>query len=94
MIFVTLYYINITSCDFFLISTGSGIGSKYLTFLDLGLQAYTFSNVDDGTLEVELPSTIYVGINTFHSLHVRITHYLLQYYICFYFHLDKLKWVS
>ena len=78
--FLTFYYLNNTTYDnCFLILTGSGLGSKYLTFLDLGLQTNIFSNVDDGTIAVELPSTFYVGAYTFHSLHVRISYYLMQY---------------
>ena len=63
--FVNLYYINFSTYDFFLISTGSGIGSKYLTFLDLGLQAHIVKNIDDGSIAVELPSTFYIGKHTF-----------------------------
>ena len=78
--FLTFYYLNITNNgNVFLILTGSGLGSKYLTFLDLGLQTNIISNVDDSTIAVELPSTFYVGAYTFHSLHVRISHYLIQY---------------
>ena len=56
----------------FLISTGSGMGSKYLTFLHLGSQANTFRNVDDGTIAVGLPSAFNIGKNTYHTLYVRI----------------------
>ena len=55
----------------FLISTGSGMGPKYLTFLDLGSQTNTFRNVDDGTIAVGLPSAINIGSNTYHTLYVR-----------------------
>ena len=92
--FVYLHYINFNTYDFFLISTGSGMGSKYLTFLDLGLQAHIFRNIDDGTIAVELPSTFYIGKHTFHNLNVRFSQYLLQHHIRFYFDIDKLKWVS
>ena len=63
---------NITT--FFLVLTGSGMESKYLTFFDLGIQANIFSNIDDGSIAVELPSTFYAGNHTFHILNVRFSH--------------------
>ena len=56
------------------------MGPKYLTFLDLGSQANTFKNVDDGTITVQLPSTFDIGKNTYHSLYVRfITSFVVSY---------------
>ena len=64
----------------FLISIGSGMGLKYLTFIDLGSQANTFRNVDDGTIAVELPSAFNIGKNTYHTLYVRIiTSFVVSY---------------
>ena len=51
--------------------SGSGIGFKYLTFLEVGLQTNIFRNVDDGTVTVELPSALNIGRQTFHTLYVR-----------------------
>ena len=78
----------------FFTSTGSGMGSKYLTFLDLGLQTNLFNNVDDGTIAIELPSPLNVGGQLFHSLNVRFSHHISWYHNDLYFDLDKLKWVS
>ena len=47
------------------------MSSKYLTFLDLGLQANVFSNIDDGTRAVGLPSLFIFGRSTYHTLYVR-----------------------
>ena len=47
------------------------MGSKYLTFLDLGLQTNVFSNIDDGTRAVGLPSSFNFGRSTYHTLYVR-----------------------
>ena len=47
------------------------MGSKYLTFLDLGSQTNIFSNIDDGTRIVGLPSSFNIGKNTYHTLYVR-----------------------
>ena len=55
------------------LESGSGIGFKYLTFLDVGLQANIFRNVDDGTIAVELPSALNIGRQSFHTLYVRFT---------------------
>ena len=47
------------------------MGSKYLTFLNLGSQTNTFRNVDDGTIAVQLPSTFNIGKNSYYTLYVR-----------------------
>ena len=60
--------------------SGSGIGFKYLTFLDVGLQTNIFSNVDDDTKVVELPSALNIGGQTFHTLYVR-SFYNLWYHV-------------
>ena len=52
--------------------TGSGMGSNYLTFLDLGLQTNIFRNVDDSSREVRLPSSFNIGRSTYHILYVRL----------------------
>ena len=79
---------------FFLISTGSGMDFKYLTFLDLGSQTNIFNNVDDGVIAIELPSTLNVGKYIFNSLNVRLNPHISWYHISLYFDLGKLKWVS
>ena len=50
--------------------SGSGMESKYLKFLDLGLKSSIFKNVDDRTLEVELPTALQMEGNTFHTLYI------------------------
>lgn len=42
---------------------------KYLKFIDL--QGKIFSNVDDQTIEVELPSTFIIGRNIYNTSYVR-----------------------
>ena len=68
------------------------MSSKYLTILDLGSQTNIFSNIDDGTRIDGLPSSFNIGKNTYHTLYVRFSCYLLWYNIGFYFNVDKLKW--
>ena len=60
--------------------------SKYLKFLDLGLQANIFRNVDDRTIDVELPTTLQIGGSTFHTLYVRFSGIIFSVY----FGVDKL----
>ena len=56
------------------------MGPKYLTFLDLGSQANTFRNVDDGTIAVQLPSPFNIGKNSYYTLYVRfITSFVVSY---------------
>ena len=43
------------------------MGFKYLTFLDLDLQANIFNNIDDGTRAVGLPSSFNIGRSTYHT---------------------------
>ena len=62
--------------------------SKYLTFLDFGLHADIFRNVDDGTRAVWLPSIFSIGIYTFHILYVRFNCKFLYYSVII--DLDKL----
>ena len=45
--------------------TGSGTGSEYLTFLDLSQHTNVFSNVDDGSRLIKLPSAFHLGGLTF-----------------------------
>ena len=52
-----------------------------MTFLDVGLQANIFRNVDDGTIAVELPSALNIGRQSFHTLYVRFTFYNLWHHI-------------
>ena len=68
--------------------SGSGIHSIYLKFLDICPDASIFKNDNDGTDEVELPSTIYIGRRIYHTLYVKI-YSIMLYYISLYFHLDK-----
>ena len=63
----------------------SGIGFKYLTFLDFGLQTNIFRNVDDGTVAVGLPSALSIGNQSFHTLYVRFTFYNCSIIFCFLF---------
>ena len=64
--------------------------SKYLKFLDLGLQTNIFRNVDDRTIEVELPTTLQIGGSTFHTLYVRFSCCLCGIIFSVYFGVDKL----
>ena len=57
-------------------ASGSGMESKYLKFLHLGLQANIFKSVDDHTTTVQLPSTFQMGESTFFSLYVRFSFYI------------------
>ena len=77
-----------------LISTGSEKEFKYLTMLDLGQQSNIFSNVDDDTIAVELPSTLNIRKQNFSTLNVRFSHHLLWYNINLYFDIGKLEWIS
>ena len=59
------------------IYVGSGSGSTVnLVFLDLGSLANVFSNVDDGTRLVNLPSTFYIGNRNFLTSYVRFSDYV------------------
>ena len=69
--------------------SGSGMESKYLKFLDLVLKSSIFRNVDC-TLEVELPTTLQMGGNTFHTLCVRFSCCLCGIIFSGFFDLDKL----
>ena len=60
------------------------MNSKYLVFLDLGLQTNIFNNIDDGTRFVGLPSSFNIGRSAYHTLYVRFSCYLLWYDISFY----------
>ena len=51
----------------------------YLKFLD-DKQAKIFRNVDDSSIEVELPSSFIIGRNTYLSLYVRFNCYLFMWY--------------
>ena len=55
--------------------SGSGTGSEYLTFLDLSPYTNMFSNVDDDSRLIRLPSAFHFGELTF-----------LTSYVRFYFH--------
>ena len=70
--------------------SGSGIGSEYLAFIDLGIQTNIFSNIDDGTRAVGLPSAFSIGRHTYNTLYVRCSYSLLSYHISLSFDLDKL----
>ena len=59
------------------------MNSKYLTFLDLGSQTNIFYNVDDGAIEIELPSTLNVGKYLFNSLNVRLNSIFLGIILTF-----------
>ena len=59
--------------------SGSGIDSMYLKFLD-DKQAKIFRNVDDSSIEVELPSRFIIGRKTYLSLYVRFNCYLFMWY--------------
>ena len=70
--------------------SGSGIGSEYLAFIDLGFQTNIFSNIDDGTRAVGLPSAFSIGRHTYNTIYVSCTYFHLSYHINLFFHLDKL----
>ena len=55
--------------------SGSGTGSEFLTFFDLSPYTNTFSNVDDDSRLIRLPSAFHFGGLTF-----------LTSYVRFYFH--------
>ena len=63
------------------LESGSGIGSEYLPFIDLGFQTNIFSNIDDGTRVVGLPSAFSIGRDTYNTLYVRCSYSLLLYHI-------------
>ena len=60
---------------------GSGIGSEYLPFIDLGFQTNIFSNIDDGTRVVGLHSPFSIGRDTYNTLYVKCSYSLLLYHI-------------
>ena len=51
----------------------------YLKFLD-DKQAKIFRNVDDSSIEVELPSRFIIGRKTYLRLYVRFNCYLFMWY--------------
>ena len=58
-----------------MLGSGSGSGSlDELVFLDLGPHRNVFSNVDDGTRFIRLPSSFYFGQQIFHASYVRLSH--------------------
>ena len=64
---------------FIFIGSSSGSGSAdYLVFLDLGSLANVFSNVDDGTRLVNLPSSFHIGNLNFLTSYVRFSDYVVM----------------
>ena len=66
-------------CNFLIYTVGSGSGSAdYLVFLDLGSLANVFSNIDDGTRLINLPSSFHIGNLNFLTSYVRFSDYVVM----------------
>ena len=59
--------------------SGSGTGSEFLTFLDLSPYTNTFSNVDDDSRLIRLPSAFHFGGLTFLTSYVRFYFHILHH---------------
>ena len=68
-LYIYLYFRTI----FIYIGSGSGLTIN-LVFLNLGSLANVFSNTDDGTRLVNLPSSFHIGNRNFLTLYVRFSH--------------------